>query len=331
MTAFRERAILARWRVHAARVLFALGLLVGGLNLLGRLGALDWRFDLLVHFKPQVAVVLGVLAVALYVLARRRSALVLALLVAVELVDLVPYHLPATAALASTAPALTAVSFNVMRWNERRAQVREFIDGTAPDVIALQEIDRAWLQALAPLHAAYPYRVVPAGRIHTAVLFSRWPLSETRIVTAPGSRRAIIVATVEAPAGAFTVITTHTQAPVAPSGDNASRGQARNGQLQRIARIARASAARGAGAVLVLGDFNITPWSVHFRRFLTASGLREARRGHGLLPTWPVAWPLLRIPIDQCLYGPGIEVGEFARGPVLGSDHLPLILRFHLG
>jgi endonuclease/exonuclease/phosphatase (EEP) superfamily protein YafD len=38
----------------------------------------------------------------------------------------------------------------------------------------------------------------------------------------------------------------------------------------------------------------------------------------------------MRVPIDSCLISRGLAVLEQAHGPDVGSDHLPLIIRFGL-
>lgn len=58
------------------------------------------------------------------------------------------------------------------------------------------------------------------------------------------------------------------------------------------------------------------------------SGLRNARQGFGILPTWP-RWSLLdglRIPIDHCLVSSTIAVIAIKTTPISGSDHLSLVI-----
>ena len=43
--------------------------------------------------------------------------------------------------------------------------------------------------------------------------------------------------------------------------------------------------------VVVMGDFNTTPWSGRFRKFLQDSNLRNSLGGFGLQPTWHAALP----------------------------------------
>lgn len=77
--------------------------------------------------------------------------------------------------------------------------------------------------------------------------------------------------------------------------------------------------------VVVVGDLNITMWSPYYQRFVRQTGLRNARYGFGILPTWPTIIPLLYIPIDHFMVSPEIQVVNLRTGDRVGSDHLPLI------
>ncbi len=92
-------------------------------------------------------------------------------------------------------------------------------------------------------------------------------------------------------------------------------------------------AAVGAKAVILIGDFNATPRTRAYRT-LTAQ-LKEARRAAPRptrTPTFPSTMPVLAI--DHAFVGSGIVI-EAVRTPLdsisrLASDHLPLIVDFHL-
>jgi endonuclease/exonuclease/phosphatase (EEP) superfamily protein YafD len=83
--------------------------------------------------------------------------------------------------------------------------------------------------------------------------------------------------------------------------------------------------------VVVIGDFNSTPWSGRFRKFLHDANLRNSQRGFGLQPTWSASLPsVLMIAIDHCLHSQSITTISRATGVNIGSDHLPLFVELHL-
>ena len=98
-------------------------------------------------------------------------------------------------------------------------------------------------------------------------------------------------------------------------------GVPRLDQSTEAANLAAFMASQPADLVLV-GDFNSTPWNPVQPAFRAATGLDN--RGHVLFswPSW--AWPIFRIPIDQVFVRGRLEVTQARLGPNVGSDHLPV-------
>ncbi len=88
-------------------------------------------------------------------------------------------------------------------------------------------------------------------------------------------------------------------------------------QLQALAKRIRIE----KRPVIVLGDFNSTPWSSRYRRFLDEAGLVSSVQGFGAPGTWPAMLPM-RIPIDHVLHSPSLRTVDRRVGPSVGSDHL---------
>ena len=78
---------------------------------------------------------------------------------------------------------------------------------------------------------------------------------------------------------------------------------------------------------IVVGDLNVTMWSPYFTELLEESNLLNARKGYGVVASWPTQFPPLMIPIDHCLTSPDIQVKEIRLLGNIGSDHLPIMLR----
>ncbi len=86
-----------------------------------------------------------------------------------------------------------------------------------------------------------------------------------------------------------------------------------------------------SGPTLLVGDLNITMWCVPYRKLINTTGLFDARRGFGVIPTWPMIGPrLMQIPLDHCLHSSEFTVISCAAGQPFGSDHLPLIVELAL-
>ena len=81
-----------------------------------------------------------------------------------------------------------------------------------------------------------------------------------------------------------------------------------------------------AGPVVIMGDFNATPWSRPFRRVVARSGLCDSRSGFGIEASFPAAAAIVRIPIDHVLVSCSIGVRDRHIERDVGSDHLPVVI-----
>ena len=82
--------------------------------------------------------------------------------------------------------------------------------------------------------------------------------------------------------------------------------------------------------LILSGDFNSTPWSFSRRHEDAMIGLERRTRG---LFSWPadrgpagMGLPFALLPIDHVYAGPGWRTVRVERGPLLGSDHYPVIV-----
>ena len=89
------------------------------------------------------------------------------------------------------------------------------------------------------------------------------------------------------------------------------------------------SLAKLEGPVILLGDFNTTPWSPAYRKLVADTELGSASGGR--IATWPVWMAPLRVPIDHILVRGPVTVLEAERGPDLGSDHFPVLVTLCVG
>jgi endonuclease/exonuclease/phosphatase (EEP) superfamily protein YafD len=231
----------------------------------------------------------------------------------------------AAAAVEEGAP-LRVVSANVLDSNPTPGKVLDFVRGSGADLVVLVDAEsERWREVLAALGDLYPYRAPKAWREGAPViLFSRRPLPvETVVHPTAGADRPYVVAKVAAPGVTPLVVGVH---PASPSED-AEDSRERNHQLDHIGATVKGV----AGPVIVAGDFNVTPWSPHFRDLLATTGLRDAGAGQGWIPTWPIRLGPAGIPIDHILIRGQVAVAGLGRGPAIGSDHSPLVADLRVG
>lgn len=93
-----------------------------------------------------------------------------------------------------------------------------------------------------------------------------------------------------------------------------------------LGRAAELAARHSDAPLLVLGDFNTPPDSVHFGplRAQLVSAFETA--GTGYAPTWPSPLPVLAL--DQAWLSTGLAPVRCEAGWTLHSDHRPLLLEF---
>ncbi len=311
------------FRIRPWNLLAAAAFCLALLSLAGFLGAFAWWLDIASHFRVQYALAFLLLAAVFALGRRKRPALLSLALAALNALPLVLFLLPpAIPPPPSSIPPYRVLLLNVNTAYGDPARVRALLADTRPDLLVLEEINPRWLQALAPVLDAFPYRHTEPRHDNFGIgLFSRFPLARVHaepfgIVNVPS-----LFADVDLDGRPLAVIATH---PLPPG--SALMTRERNAQLDWIAR----RAAQTPGPLLLLGDLNVSPWSPVYRRFLAASGLRDSARGRSIRPTWPAPLPPLWIPLDHILHSPSLAIHSRTVGPDTGSDHLPVAVTFSL-
>ena len=280
-----------------------------------------WILELFSHFRVQYVALMLLLLAIFASTSRWVLAATLLPLLTLNILPLLPY-LGSEQPAAGPVGSITLASINLWSGNDDSDALLALLDAERPDVVVLQELTPEWASATAPLAADYPYRVLRVRRGNFGLaLLSRYPIVQQQIIELAGEAEPAIEATLQLGTQQLDVLGVH---PVPPK--SAELAQRRNRQLAAIGELATAT----PRPLAVLGDFNATPWSPHFRRLLDKTQLRNAARGRGLDFTWPTFMPLLGIPIDHCLVSDQVKVLRQWRGPSIGSDHYPLFTEIAL-
>jgi endonuclease/exonuclease/phosphatase (EEP) superfamily protein YafD len=302
-----------------------------GLSLLPLAARAWWGFELTANFRLQYVVAGFVLLVLLALLRRPLWCAALAGSIVFSAWPLAAYPpIPglgatraaaaATARAAASPAALTIATANLFFRNSQVARLVPILRAASPDLVVLEEFTPAAQAELQELRAAYPYRVeAPDDTPYGIALLSRCALGSAR--TFPLGTTRAIEAQVTGPGGRFTIVGVHLRSPT--SRESAAE---RNRELTMLAALR----AEIRGPLVVIGDFNTTPFSPFFTDWLAASKLRDARRGVSYTATWPSFLPILRIPIDHCFVSHQFRLTALWRLEGFGSDHFPLLVRLEL-
>ena len=316
-SALRDQAF---WpRILAGGVLLTLSVLVA--SLLAATSRGFWIGDLAVHFPVQYAG-LSLIAFLLFAAARRPLWAALALaLAAVNIMNAAPglSTRPPVIPKSATDPVRVRVaSINVFYRNRDYARVADFIHAEKPDAVVLVEMTAEWRRGLATVEAQFPFRYRTRGAGGRGVdLWSRLPMKDIGDLPLESAGEPAIQATIMASGHPLRIFAVHTSWPLGPK--SAAR---RNRQLVLLAQHARAAKV----PLVAVGDFNVSPFSAHFRQLLVDGNLRSAADGFGWQPTWPTFLPAAGIQIDHGFVSPGVAVQNFRRGAGNGSDHRPIVM-----
>lgn len=219
---------------------------------------------------------------------------------------------------------LTILHSNVHTQNVKFKNFIDLINQENPDVFVMQEVNQHWLFEVRELEKVYPYKhAIPREDNFGIAMFSKYPFDSVKEFGLSASDVPSIVATIAMTGQFFTVIATHPLPPV-----NNDYYHARNSQIDMIAELSR----NHQGPLILIGDLNVTMWSHDYKPLELGTELRNARKGFGILPTWPTHFQLsiFMIPIDQCLLSSHFVVHDIKVGNDIGSDHLPLIVKLGL-
>lgn len=309
LTQMKQKAIMA------TRLLCAVTLLAGLISLAA---PLHWLADLLANLRVQI-VVGGTVAMLFALFAgqyRMATAVIGCLAVVVGLMsgELLPVTQTNNR---KDADIFRLMTINVLSSNQNHGAVIGEILGSDPDAVAVLELTNELQQTLdVALSNRYPHSVErgdAAGNFGIA-LYSKHPLTAVELF-----RLNEQIDSIAADCHGWRLYATH---PLPPIGRRQFRS--RNEHLDLLARhVHRYRGQHPDVSVAVMGDFNLTPWSPLFRRFRDATGLRRAKVGFGLQPTWYAkgSWFPLGLVLDHIFVPETAVCLSQQVGPDIGSDH----------
>ena len=308
-------------------------LCVTSFSLMALANPLHWVFELLSHFRVQYFF-LSLSALLIFMGAKNKAYCLIALLgLGVNIALITPYYLPYTPSPSTAHQPLTSAAnretpgkfqfklliSNVLKTNTNAEKLIAQIAAENPDIVVLLEFTYRWQQQLAEIKQSYPYSVEQSSNLGAfgIALYSKFPFAKSHIRRWGNFKLPSIEAAFALEAAHFTLIATH---PVPPMSQDYFA--ARNSQLEGIAGYVKSL----AGAKLVVGDLNSTMWSSYYQILEAGTGLHNASRGFGIIPTWNTWLKPLMIPIDHCLVSEHFTVKSIRSGKAVDSDHLPLIV-----
>ena len=265
---------------------------------------------------PATSVVLVTLLACLLVRRLRWMAPVLALVLLMQASVLAPWLAAPTGAIAASPGQVRIVFFNIWKENGRPEEAVRWLAEQDADIVVLAETTPA-IQRLAKAGLAeLPFTASCRADKHCEMLLlSRWPLNDVHaLIDYPSYARAAF-GTVDTGHGILRIGGTHLTNPLTT---NVHR------QLFQVDKLVDLGGPWGDGSMVMVGDMNGVAWGRVVQRFARLTGLEPVR---GLTGTWNAWLPApLRIGIDQAFTSDDLAVVRREVGPLLGSDHRPVVI-----
>jgi len=215
---------------------------------------------------------------------------------------------------------ITLIQLNAWDENADVEGTADWVAAQHPDLVLMQEVEAPILRAMIKRgfhHLRGMARTAIFSRAEPTFAPFKIPMQDWRIL--PGFSRA----TFASAGGAYSVVSTHLDWPT------------RRDQASQIAVLAEVLDHYPTDRLILAGDFNLTPWSFTLRGLDTRLGMERRDRALfswpvRLFPKAPLSWPLALLPIDHLYAGQAWRTVSIARGPRLGSDHYPIVVRLAL-
>ena len=314
------------FRQGIARRFIVLTLLLLAATVFSALATLHWFAELFSHFAPHYAVFALFFLLAFALLRAWRWALLACALALWNGYPVARLLLLGDTPVLSTARQFTVFHFNANLNHEQPQRITSYLQRQKHiDVVILLEATEAFAVVLDELKEIYPYQIrhlesSPFG----IALASKHAIDFGAISKAPSGIFAHIEATLKLP-GRDTPLALY--AVHAPPPISVEMAGERNRKFDYVARKA---AAQPQSTPVVVGDFNLTPWSPYFQKFIADSGLRDARTPRRFEHSWPVTFNNAHIglAIDHSFAHPSLPLVKRIIGPDLGSDHMPVTVTF---
>ena len=286
----------------------------------------NWRLATLAHLRPHLAIISALFMIG-FALANKHGWVWAFFFVTVIHSQPLALYTARTARISGsyTAP-LHVTHLNIDRDNNTPTAALDHLNQTQPDIIFIQELSP---EVAAQLSTALPTYDIVVSQPQTNTRGVGMLLSQTADITLidsqiitlePDIERPIISARITYNDQRLHLLSWHT---IRPSHEWAYTFQQRT--FDSLAQWAKTEQEAGWD-VLILGDFNTTPWSKPFAQLLIEGDLHDSLYGRELQNSWaPANTPLWAgLPIDHAIHSENVYTTRRVIGPHVGSDHRPV-------
>ena len=245
------------------------------------------------------------------------------------------FQFTAPIAESASATSIRIVSINLEQLYLKDETLTRYLESVRPDVLVFQETGWWWQRkrlseqdihgGTSPL-PEYLY----AGELGNVVVYSKFPIAAAKTIVLQGTSnrgryglKEIVTVSLSVSGRIVDLIAIH---PTSPRSER--RWLARQSYLDTLAEVTEATGTGPNARTIVIGDWNLSPWSAHFAAFFDRLGMKTAFPD-GVPQTtrfffdYRLHW-LLGAVVDHVAISPSLSFADVRLGPNIGSDHLPL-------
>ena len=286
----------------------------------GFLGFIHPALDTMANFRIHLILLLLLLATYCYRASRAIIVLVMLLITSVGFYvgfggNIYGFH---TEPNSSNAKQYQLLQFNLYYANETPQKFIDLVHKANPDILTLNEVSRNWKTPLLALKADYPFvHHCPEWKnIGGTVIYSRFPMQSGSDYC--HDYAALALKDVVIDGKTVTIGAVHLRWPWPASGPR---------QVDKLQSVL----GRLGPDALIAGDFNSTPWTWLVRRFAKYGNLQIVSYAgaswiHRLAPTSLAS--SFGLALDNAMSKGNVKVINAQTLKPVGSDHLPLLVRF---
>ncbi len=231
---------------------------------------------------------------------------------------ILPWYLPNSHQ--GTGNTIRVIVFNINVENDQWPANANALRTQQPDVAVLIETSpQATTELSTRLANLLPFSFRASGRNLT--ILSRLPLISPESKTF--SSGTALITSLQVEGKTVKLIATHPKVPIKPSVFTR-----RNALLAELATYIQTQKNE---SLILLGDFNLTPWSPYYAKLVKQIQLHNTRLGFGIQPSWIesttyLAVPdwltaLIKLPIDHIFVSQNIRVSNCKTLKAANSDH----------
>lgn len=235
--------------------------------------------------------------------------------------------------------SLRIVATNLERLFLETPDLTGFLRQTAPDIMVFEET-AWWLQKHHWQKLGLPIGAIGKppfpehffiGSLGDISVYSRFPILESKSIVVesePGQPRQdireILVLKLDIDGRTVNLVAVHPSSP-----RSEAQWILRQTYLERLEDVLKELQSQSGAETIVIGDWNLSPWSAYFSNLLDQLNLHTAFADGYPQTTrfffdYRLHW-ILGAVVDHVAITPGLRFADVQLGPDIGSDHLPLM------